>query len=118
MVEYSFEKLKVWQRAMELSRDAYKISKKFPNDEKYGMVSQLRRAAVSVPLNIAEGKGRYHNKVFLQFLFHARGSLYEVVTLVKLAVDLGYLGEKEVESLFESCHDVSCMLSGLMNSLM
>ncbi len=112
VIEYSFEKLKVWQRAMELSREAYRLSRKFPDDEKYGMVSQFRRAAVSVSLNIAEGKGRHYNKVFLQFLFQARGSLYEVVTLTKLAVDIGYLSNEDAADLFDICHDVSLCLVG------
>ncbi len=102
---------------MELSKKIYVITKSFPDDEKYGMVSQMRRAVVSISLNIAEGKGRYYNKVFVQFLYQARGSLFEVMILIKLAVELGYLGEDIMKSLLRDCDSIAGMLSGLIKSL-
>jgi len=114
---YEFEKLKVWQIAMGLAKKIYLITRDFPDDEKYGMISQIRRATVSVSLNIAEGRGRYYDKVFVQFLYQARGSLYEVITLIKLACELGYLGDEKVEELLMDCDDISGMLSGLINAI-
>jgi len=116
-MEYQFEKLKVWQDAIKLAEKIYLVSKKFPDDEKYGMVSQIRRAVVSVSLNIAEGQGRYYDKVFAQFLFHSRGSLYEVMTLIKLALNFGYLSEDDARDLNKDCDNIAGMLSGLIKSL-
>ena len=117
MVEYQFEKLKVWQDAMKLSKKIYLVTKNFPDDEKYGMTSQIRRAVISIPLNIAEGKGRHYDKVFVQYLYHARGSLYEVMTLIKLAFSLEYLDDEVVRDLLENCDNISGMLSGLIKSV-
>ena len=114
---YEFEKLKVWQSAMGLAKKIYLITRNFPDDEKYGMVSQIRRAAVSVSLNIAEGRGRYYDKVFVQFLYQSRGSLYEVITLIKLSCELGYLNEEKAERLLEDCGRVSRELGGLIKSI-
>lgn len=116
-MEYQFEKLKVWREAVKLADKVYLISKSFPDDEKFGMVSQIRRAVVSVSLNIAEGQGRYYDKVFVQFLFHSRGSLYEVMTLIRLALGLGYLNEEDAVDLRKDCDAIAGMLSGLINSL-
>jgi len=74
----------VYQESLELVEIVYKVTRDFPKEEVFGIVSQLRRAAVSVSLNIAEGKGRFHTKVFVQFLYQARGSLYETMTLNKI----------------------------------
>ena len=114
---YEFEKLKVWQSAMGLAKKIYLITRNFPDDEKYGMVSQIRRAAVSVSLNIAEGRGRYYDKVFVQFLYQSRGSLYEVITLIKLSCELGYLSDKEAKELLVDCDNISGMLSGLIKAI-
>jgi len=114
---YEFEKLRVWQDAMKLSKRIYLVTRNFPNDEKYGMVSQIRRAVVSVALNIAEGKGRHYDKVFLQFLYQARGSIYEVITLVRLSCDLGYLSDENVRNLLVDCDEVSSKLGGLIKSI-
>ena len=114
---YEFEKLKVWQSAMGLAKKIYLITRNFPDDEKYGMVSQIRRAGVSVSLNIAEGRGRYYDKVFVQFLYQARGSLYEVIILVKLACELEYLDDEKAKDLLVDCDNISGMLSGLIKSI-
>ena len=116
-MEYQFEKLKVWRAAVGLAEKIYLVSRNFPDDERYGMVSQIRRAVVSISLNIAEGQGRYYDKVFVQFLFHSRGSLYEVMTLIKLALSLGYLGEDDADDLRKDCDEIAGMLSGLIKSL-
>ena len=116
-MEYGFEKLKVWQMGMEISEKIYSFTKKFPDDEKFGLTSQMRRSAISIPANIAEGKGRFHNKEYLQFLYIARGSLYELMTQIKLAQRLKYVGEKESMDILKLCWDISGGTNGLINSL-
>ena len=91
----SFRNLRVWQQAMELTMAVYRSTASFPKHELYGLVQQMRRAAVSVASNIAEGKGRRHDKEFRQFLFHARGSLLELETQLEIATKLEYLTGKE-----------------------
>jgi len=116
-MEYQFEKLTVWQRGMELVEQAYRVTRDFPKDEQFGLTAQLRRAAVSVPLNIAEGKGRYHTKAFIQFLYQARGSLFEVMTLVKVSLKLEYLKEPDALGLLELCGRLAGGINGLINSM-
>ena len=86
----SFKELIVWQKSYKLVLETYKITKQFPNSELYGIVQQMRRAAVSIPSNIAEGYGRRHNAEYKQFLSIAYGSLLELQTQHLLSVDLGY----------------------------
>ncbi len=103
-----FKGLTVWQKAYALTLDIYKVSKKFPKEEIYGLSSQLRRAAVSIPANIAEGYERNHRKEYVQFLFVSKGSLGEVETQLLLAKDLGYLSESDysaIEGKEEKQHD-------------
>lgn len=114
---FAHEKLEVWQKAMGVAQAIYQATHTFPSHEQFGLTSQLRRAAVSIPANIAEGKGRYHTKEFLHFLFNARGSLYETVTLLRLALSLGYLSEKQHQLLLEQTQQIMSKLSGLINSL-
>ena len=102
---------------MELVEQIYRVTKPFPKDEQFGLVSQMRRAVVSIPVNIAEGKGRYHTKSFIQFLYTARGSLYELMTLLKLAERLQYLTQQQVNDLLTLCSDLSGGLNGLINAL-
>jgi four helix bundle protein len=116
-IEYDFEKLNVYQEALLLTENVYRLTKTFPPDEQYSMKSQLRRAAMSVALNIAEGKGRYHAKVFTQFFYHARGSLFEVMTALKLSYSLGYLGEKEVGDTLDQADKLAAYLNNLIKSL-
>jgi four helix bundle protein len=85
------EKLKVWQHSMDLAAKVYEITDKFPKHEMYSLADQMRRAAVSIPSNIAEGKGRRTTKDFIHFLYVARGSLNELSTQIKLAKRIGYL---------------------------
>lgn len=88
--------LKVWQESMELVIQIYKISNGFPNHEIYGLSSQIRRAAVSIPSNIAEGAGRKSNKEFMQFLFISLGSLSEVETQLEISQRLGYSNDIKI----------------------
>ncbi len=114
---FHFEKLTVWQEAMELVAMTYQTTKTFPQNERFGLTGQLQRAVVSIPANIAEGKGRYHPKEFIQFLYVARGSLYETITLIKTARNLEYLRLEEQEQLLTRCQSIASKLSGLINSL-
>ena len=116
-MQFHFEKLTVWKDAMDLVATIYRVTRVFPTDEQFGMVSQLRRAAVSVSANIAEGRGRYHRKEFIQFLYVARGSLYETITLIKTAANLEYLPSKDQEPLLMQCQRIGSKLSGLINAL-
>lgn len=116
-MEFYFEKLKVWQESMNLVKEVYLITEKFPIKEQYGLTMQLRRCVISIPSNIAEGQGRYHRKEFIQFLYNARGSLYEIITQLKLGQDLGYLTNEYLIKLRQQCHSIESKLSGLINSM-
>jgi four helix bundle protein len=111
----TYRDLRVWRSAMELTSNVYRGTRKFPADEMYGLSSQLRRAAVSVPSNIAEGKGRSSDKELLQFLSHARGSIYEVQTQLEIAVSLEYLSNEDRKRLREEADDVARMLNGMIS---
>jgi len=112
-----FRDLNVWQRAYGLTLDLYRITKKFPRAETYGLTSQLQRAAVSVPANIAEGYERNHRKEYLQFLFIAKGSLGELDTLLLLARDLSYMNIEDFNHVNAKRHETMKMLQGLIKSL-
>jgi four helix bundle protein len=119
-IKFSFENLTVWQNSIEFSKNIYELTNYFPKEEFYGLTSQIRRAAVSISLNIAEGKGRYHKKEFIQFLYLARGSLYEVITCLKLAQQLNYLPknlEPRAMSLIQYAFTIQSQLSGLISYL-
>lgn len=102
---------------MALVSDVYRCTQCFPKEEIYGLTSQIRRAAVSVPSNIAEGQGRLTRGEFKQFLGHARGSVFELETQVSIARDLGFLDEKTTNNLLERIREIGRILSGLLNSL-
>jgi four helix bundle protein len=106
-----------WQKAMNLVTSIYKASKNFPKEELYGLTSQLRRAAVSIPANIAEGQGRRSKPEFRQFLGHARGSLLEVDTHLEIALRLEYLNPKEHSQLHEQLKEIGRIINGLLRSL-
>jgi four helix bundle protein len=111
----NYRDLIAWQKAKSLVLDVYRCTRRFPRDEIYGLTSQMRRAAVSVPSNIAEGKGRYSQKEFLQFLYHARGSLLELQTQVSIARDLDYLDLLGFERLDSEAEELGRILNGLIN---
>lgn len=108
-----FTDLVVWQRAMELVKQVYVLSKKFPADERYALTDQLRRAVVSIPSNIAEGSGRSSNADYAHFLSIARGSLYETMTQLRIAVDLGYIPELS-EDINSKIDEVGRMLGAML----
>ena len=113
----SYRDLIAWQKAMDLTEEIYKITRGFPKDELYGLTSQLRRAAVSVPSNIAEGQGRLTPGEFRQFLGHARGSLLETETQILLAGKLHYISPEEMNHLLKSSTEVGRILNGLIGSI-
>jgi four helix bundle protein len=113
----SYRDLLVWQKALNLVTKIYQNTQKFPKEEIYGLTSQIRRAAVSIPSNIAEGKGRNSKGEFSQFLGHARGSLYELETQVLIAQNLNYLNENEANELLKLSGELGRMLNGLKTSL-
>ena len=113
-----FRTLKAWQKAYELALDIYKVSKNFPKNEQYGLSSQMRRSAVSISANIAEGYERQHRKEYIQFLMIAKGSLGELETHLLFAKDLGYVTLENYNDLESKRQEVGKILRGLINSLL
>jgi len=105
--------LVVWQKAMKLVTEIYRVTRGFPRDEQYGLTSQLPRAAISVPSNLAEGHGRNSRKEFHHFVGQARGSLTELETQLEIARNLGYLQEHEASALLSQSAEIGRMLNGL-----
>jgi len=103
----SYRDLRVWQRSLDLVVESYRVSARFPKPELYGLVSQLRRAAVSVPANIAEGHGREHLGDYLHSLSIANGSLMELETHLIIGARMGYLDDEELEPILQRCSEVS-----------
>jgi four helix bundle protein len=112
-----YRDLQVWQRSMDLTLTAYHCTQTFPVEERYGLISQIRRAAVSVPCNIAEGQGRATDGEYLNQLSSARGSLQELETLFMIAERLHYLTSAQLDDLLEICDHVSRMLTRLRSSI-
>ena len=112
-----FKDLVVWQKAMDLTAEVYRLTKKLPKDELYGLTNQLRRAAVSIPSNIAEGNARGSQREYVRFLSIARGSKSEVETQLLLCVKLGYLEPSETESALALCTEVGKMLTVMISKL-
>jgi len=113
----SYKELLVWQKSVELVKSIYRITKKYPGEEKFGLVDQMRRASVSIPSNIAEGKSRKTDKEFIQFLYTSRGSSAELETQIYLSKKLGFIDESTYQKTNEQCEEVGRMLSGLIKSL-
>ena len=113
----SFQELEVWQKAHHLALQTYRVTDSFPDKEKYGIVSQVRRSAASIPANIAEGFGRRSTKELLQFLANANGSLEETRYFLLLSRDLGYLAKDKYVELEKDCTSVAQMIAALGRSL-
>jgi len=113
----SFKDLRVCQEAMKLAVEVYRVTSAFPRHELYGLSQQLRRAAVSVPSNIAEGKGHRSDGEFGHFLLHARGSLLEVQTQIMIAKELQYPDGEETQVVLASAGAIGRSLNSLINSL-
>lgn len=106
---HNFEKLKIWQKAMDIAVEVYKISSLLPNDEKFNLIHQIKKCAVSIPSNIAEGSGRNYNKEFIQFLGIANGSTFELITQLILAKSLELISEEIVQPVISQLIEVSNM---------
>ncbi|HVA46614.1 MAG TPA: four helix bundle protein [Pirellulales bacterium] len=117
MALQNYRDLEVWQKAMTLAEECYRVTKMFPKEELFGMTSQIRRAAASIPANIAEGQGRQHTKEFLNFLSVARGSLKEIETHLILSQRVGLMTAQQLEPLLKLTDDISRMMSGLRKTL-
>ncbi|HEY4328719.1 MAG TPA: four helix bundle protein [Phycisphaerae bacterium] len=116
MVQH-YRQLIAWQKAVSMVTDAYRLTKDFPREEIYGLTSQIRRSAVSVPSNIAEGSGRRSTGEFLQFLGHSYGSLCELETQIIIAGNLGYLAQENLNTFLNQAAEVGRILNGLISSL-
>ena len=115
---HNFKELIVWQKSRSLVRDVYKLTQKFPADERFGLTQQIRRASVSISSNIAEGSGRGTNNDFLHFIDIANGSAFEVETQLYLALDLEYISQSEFEEITIKLLDVEKLIYNFKKSLL
>ncbi|GAH57074.1 unnamed protein product [marine sediment metagenome] len=113
----SYKDLNIWKRSIVVVKDIYKITKNFPKEEIYGLTSQLRKSAVSIPSNIAEGFARFYNKEYRKFLFISLGSCAELSTQIIIALRLGYLESKEADRLLNKIDEISKMTMSLIKRL-
>ena len=111
----SFQDLRIWQESMDLTLEIYRATSDFPRHEIYGLISQMRRTTVSIPSNIAEGKGHRSDPEFVRFLFHATGSLLELQTQLLIARRLRYLSEQKADELCRSGDGITRGLNALIN---
>ena len=113
----NYKELKVWQKSYQLCLEIYRITKAFPKDEQYGLTSQIRRAVISVPSNIAEGYGRKTTPDYLRSLYIAYGSSCELETQILLSGDLDYINDNDLKEILEKIGEVERMLKALIKSL-
>lgn len=114
---HNFRELKIWQDAMKITKLTYKLTKLFPSSEMYGLTSQMNRAAVSIPSNIAEGAGRNSNKEFTQFLNISIGSCFELETQVILAFEFAYIEKEDLEKFVLDINRLEKMINSLISTL-
>jgi len=112
-----YKELKIWQKGMHLTKSVYQLTARFPSDERFGLSVQMRRAAVSVPSNIAGGQARHGTREFLQFLSHASGSLAELETQVLLSVDPGYCAKSDTSSITDEISELQKMVAAIRRKL-
>jgi len=112
---HNFKELKVWQKSIELAVDIYKLTESFPSEEKFGMTSQIRRSAVSVSSNIAEGSGRKTNKDFSNFLSHSLGSLFELETQLIISHRIDYLNKDDFDKINKDINEIQKMTFALIS---
>ena len=115
---FNFEKLDVWKKAISFADSVYSITHRFPSDERFGLTNQMRRAAVSLSSNIAEGSSRNSRVEFARFIEIASGSIYELVSQAFVSKAQGFLQEKDFQALYAACEQLSKMLSGLRTYLL
>ncbi|WP_296685288.1 four helix bundle protein [Flavobacterium sp.] len=114
---HNFEKLKIWQKAMDVAVEVYKVSLLLPNDERFNLIHQIKKCAVSIPSNIAEGSGRNSNKEFIQFLGIANGSTFELITQLILAKRLNLVSEEIIQPIINQLVEISNMSFSFQKSL-
>lgn len=115
--KFGFENFEIYQRAIIFTKKIYNQVKTFPDFEQYGLSNQLRRSTLSILNNIAEGYGRYHHRMKVQFYNFSRSSSHECVPLLTIAFQQGYINEEKFEELYEDCFEISIMISGLIKSI-
>ena len=113
----SFKDLNIWMRSIKIVKEIYQISKLFPKEEVYGLTNQVRRSAISIPSNIAEGFARFHNKEYRQFLFISLGSCAELSTQMIIALHLGYVENKKADQLLNEIDEISKMTMCLIKKI-
>ena len=113
----NYKDLVVWQKGIALAKAIYQLTSRFPSEEKFGLVSQMRRAAVSIPSNVAEGQARHTTGEFIQFISHAEGSTAELETQLILSVELGFVVNEQTTNEFILLDDIRRMLNGLRRKL-
>ena len=113
----TYRDLDIWKTSIQLVKDVYKLTEQFPKQEMYGLVSQMRRAGISITSNVAEGFRRYHNKEYKQFLFVSLGSCAELETQATIAKELEYISEDKESALLEKLDHISRMISNLLKKL-
>ena len=113
----SYRDLIVWQKSIQLVKEIYRVTKRFPKEELYGITPQIRRSAISIPSNIAEGYGRNSTNDYLRFLQISSGSLYELQTHLEISISLNYLPGEDFERLYEQSMEIERMLSSLIRKL-
>jgi four helix bundle protein len=113
----SYRELKVWQKSMDIAERIFCLTQDFPKQQQYGLASQIQRAAVSIPANVAEGHGRSTTREYLRFLSIARGSLAELETELLLAKRIGFVDPLETAAVLEELDEISRMLRGLQNAI-
>ena len=113
----TYRDLLVWQKAITFVTKTYKATKMFPKEELYGLISQMKRSAISIPSNIAEGYGRKSRNDYLRFLQIAMGSLFEIQTQLEIARNLGFVPEDSFNELYENSREIERMLSSLIRKL-
>jgi four helix bundle protein len=114
---HNFEKLKIWQKAMDVAVEVYKVSLLLPNDERFNLIHQIKKCAVSIPSNIAEGSVRNSNKEFIQFLGIANGSTFELITQLILAKRLNLVSEEIIQPIINQLVEISNMSFSFQKSL-
>src|SRR3954453_12198299 len=113
----NYKDLVVWQKGITLAKEIYRLTARFPSEEKFGLVAQMRRAAVSIPSNIAEGQARHTTGEFIQFISHAEGSTAELETQLILSVELEFVVKEQTTTEFILLDDIRRMLNGLRRKL-
>jgi four helix bundle protein len=113
----TYRELLVWQKSMQLVTEIYRVTASYPRQEIYGLVSQMRRAAISVPSNLAEGQARYHPRDFLRFIGHARGSLVELETQIMISTELGHCSSEASSRLLEQTAHIGALMNNLYSAV-